>query len=421
MGKLKENMLQSLRFDRETKTWLTKNWELKKSPRFRASAEEARTKLTDGDGLILYLTSAGSMIWRVEYRWQKARKTYTIGAYTDDELGVSLMEAREALVQVKRWLKEGKDPSEEKRAKNKPAEEEVTFATIAREWFEHAAKKLAPAYKKRQAEKLDGKLIPAIGDIPIAQLEGRHIMPLLRETEARGHYETAHKIARLASQVCDYAVALGYCKYNAAARLTKMLLTRPTTHRAAITDPVEIGRILRAIDAYEGSISVSYALKILPYVFLRNSELRCAAWSEIDLENALWTIPGPRMKMRRAHLVPLAKQVVKLFRVLKKRARGELVFPSPRTLTKPISDASMLNALRNMGYEKTVVCPHGFRGTASTRLNELGYRSDIIEAQLAHVQENKIRAAYNHAEYLDERRKMMQEWADYLDSLKSSA
>ena len=420
MGKLKENMLQSLRFDRETKTWLTKNWELKKNPRFRASAEDARTKLTDGDGLILYLTSAGSMIWRVEYRWQKARKTYTVGAYTDDELGVSPMEAREALVQVKKWLKEGKDPSEEKRAKNKPAEEEVTFATIAREWFVHTSKKFAPAYRKRQSEKLEGRLIPAIGDIPISQLEGKHIMPLLRETEAHGHYETAHKLARLASQICDYAVALGYCKYNAAARLTKMLLTRPTIHRAAITDPIEIGRVLRAIDAYEGSVSVSYALKILPYVFLRNSELRCAVWQEIDLENALWTIPGPRMKMRRAHLVPLAKQVVKLFRVLKERARGELVFPSPRTLTKPISDASMLNALRNMGYEKTVVCPHGFRGTASTRLNEMGYRSDIIEAQLAHAQENAVRAAYNHAEYLDERRKMMQGWADYLDDLKKS-
>ncbi|MBR4742332.1 MAG: integrase arm-type DNA-binding domain-containing protein, partial [Desulfovibrio sp.] len=308
MGRLKDGMLQGLRFDEENKKWLTKTWELKKAPRFKSSLEEARGKITDGDGLTLYLTPAGSMIWRVEYRWQKTRKSYTIGPYTGDESGVSLSEAREALVQVKKWLREGKDPSEQKRAANAPKEDVVTFAKVARDWYDQCTQKRAPEYRKQIETRVKDVLIPAIGDIPIADLRGKDLMPLLREYEERGHCETAHKLAGHARQICQFASALGYCEFNAIAQLTGALQPVRTQHRAAILEPAAIGELLRRIYEYRGRLSVRYALRIMPYVFLRSKELRSARWADIDLDNAVWRVPGESMNMNRDHVVPLATQ-----------------------------------------------------------------------------------------------------------------
>lgn len=207
---------------------------------------------------------------------------------------------------------------------------------------------------------------------------------------------------------------------DAASHLSEALSAKPVRHHASITDPQEIGALLRAIDDYLGDVSISFALKILPYVFVRSSELRGATWAEIDLDRAEWLIPAERMKMRRPHFVPLARQVVALLRVLHNlTGNRELVFPGTASASRCISDMGLLNALRRMGYGRDEMTVHGFRSMASTRLNEMGYRPDVIEAQLAHAEKNSIRNAYNRAQYLPERRTMMQEWADYLDSLRA--
>ncbi len=422
MGKLKDGMLQGLKFDEESRTWYTKTWELKRAPQLKTAAEPSRTKLTDGDGLILYLTSGGSMIWRVEYRWQKTRKTYTIGPYTGDESGVSLMEAREALIQVKKWIKEGKDPSEEKRAAKTPKSDGITFREVAEDWYEHKTLELEPRYRKQLRSRLEKVLLPAIGQIPIAVLRGKDIMPCLRIVEAKGMIETAHKLATIASQICRYATILGHCEFDCAGMLGRALSTRSPKNRAAITDSVEIGKLLRAINTYTGDLSIQMALIIMPYVFLRSRELRGAHWKEIDLENGLWTVPAERMKRHREHIVPLAHQVVEMFDEYREVCKSDdFVFPSSFSRTQAISDMGLLNGLRRLGYGRDEMCIHGFRSMASTRLNEMGFRPDIIEMQLAHVQENQVRAAYNRALYIDERRQMMQRWADYLDGLRAGA
>ena len=204
----------------------------------------------------------------------------------------------------------------------------MTFEKVAREWYEQKTVDLEPKYRKQVLAKLEKQLIPFIGNIPIAELRGHDILPHLRVHEERGHYETAHRLANVASQVCRYASLLGYCEFNAAAQLGEALKPVPVTNRAAILEPVEIGKLLRAIEEYPGNISTRFALRIMPYVFLRNSELRCARWAEIDLDNALWTVPAERMKKKRDHLVPLATQVVTLFRVsqgaFKRRLRAGL-------------------------------------------------------------------------------------------------
>lgn len=248
---------------------------------------------------------------------------------------------------------------------------------------------------------------------------GLDFLAVLGKVERQGHLETARRLAQICGQVTRYARLAGMIVADPASHLTEALTTKPVRHHAAITEPREIGALLRAIDDYPGDVSVSFALKIMPYVFVRSSELRRASWTEIDLDRAEWLIPAERMKMRRPHLVPLARQVVGMFRALHAiTGNRELVFPGTASVTRCISDVGLLNALRRLGYGRDEMTVHGFRSTASTRLNEMGYRPDVIEAQLAHAEKNSVRDAYNRAQYVEERRRMMQEWADYLDSLR---
>ena len=217
-------------------------------------------------------------------------------------------------------------------------------------------------------------------------------------------------------------IGCGIVPADAASGLTEALTARPAQHFAAITEPEKVGHLLRAIDEYQGEPSTCYALRILPYVFIRSSELRGATWDEIDLEKAEWLIPAERMKMKRPHIVPLARQVVELFASMRQFSGDrQLVFPGLASASRPITDVCLLNALRRMGYARGEMTIHGFRSMASTLLNEQGYNRDWIERQLAHCEKNAVRAAYNHAEYLPERRRMMQEWADYLDGLRAGA
>ena len=379
-------------------------------------------KLSDGGGLYLHVTATGGTLWRMAYRFAGKQKTLSFGAYP----AVSLKEARKRREDSKEVLSRGIDPSEQKKEEKATAraterEQSLTFETVAREWFEKKTVQLSPGYRKQILLRLDNMLLPYIGSTPITFLEPGDILGAVRHAENRGAIETAHRLTNLAGQICRYARLVGYVKYDASSGLTEALQSVQTTHLATITDPKEIGHLLRAIDLYDGDMSIAHALRILPYVFVRSGEIRGAQWAEIDFGEAVWVIPAGRMKMRKPHIVPLARQVIELFRNLQAfTGGGQLAFPSPFSATRCISDMGLLNALRRMGYEKGQMTIHGFRSMASTLLNEQGYRGDVIEAQLAHGERNAIRAAYNHASYTEERRAMMQGWADFLDGLRAS-
>lgn len=239
--------------------------------------------------------------------------------------------------------------------------------------------------------------------------------------ESRGTFDTAHRTLQICGQVFRYGIATCRCRRDISADLRGALKPVKLGNFAAITEPAQIGRLLKCIDNYHGNLIVRTALSMAPYVFVRPKELRLAQWSEISLGAAEWRIPAEKMKMRNPHIIPLARQVVELLETIRPyTGGGQYVFPGFRKLTKPISDATLLNALRSMGFDKETMTVHGFRAMASTRLNEMGYNSDWIERQLAHCEQNKVRASYNHAQYLKERRQMMQEWANYLDGLKNA-
>jgi integrase len=291
------------------------------------------------------------------------------------------------------------------------------------QWFHKRENGKSEHYKYLLTNRLKNQILPALGATPIDAIEPQGILALLHTVEERGAIEQAKRLGRIIKQVCSYAVACGYTKYNAASEIMGALSSAgEIKHRATLTKPQEVGALLRALDMYQGDISVCYALRILPYVFVRSQELRGARWEEIDFDKAEWVVPAERMKMKAAHVVPLARQVVKLFLELRSWSGGSaLCFPSPWSKSRCISDVGLLNAIRRLGYGKDEMCIHGFRSMASTLLNEQGYRPDVIEAQLAHAEKNAIRRAYNHAEYLPERRTMMQEWADYLDGLRDGA
>ena len=379
-------------------------------------------KLSDGGGLYLEVSPAGGKLWRLKYRFQGKEKRLAIGVYPS----IGLKEARARRDEAKERLADDIDPSAAKKEARKIAaalerEEAATFEAVGREWYAKKTIALSPGHQKALLSRLENQLFPYIGGIPLSRLEPADILSAVRHAEKRGFIEAARRLAQLAGQVCRYARLVGYAKYDVAAGLVEALPPVQTEHHAAITNPIEVGCLLRSIDEYKGDVSISYALRILPYVFVRSREIRGAEWVEFDLAAAEWVIPGVRMKMKRPHVVPLARQVVGLFTALREYSgAGQLVFPSPFSATRCISDMGLLNALRRMGYSKGEMTIHGFRSMASTLLNEQGYRPDVIEAQLAHGEKNAIRGAYNRAEYLPERRAMMQTWADYLDALREA-
>ena len=377
-------------------------------------------KLFDGGGLYVEIAPSGGKWWRLKYRFQGKEKRISLGTYP----GIGLKDARERREQAKKLLANGVDPSAQRKESKAAAEalhkeQAATFEAVARDWYAKKCTAMTEGHQKKILSRLENQLFPYIGAIPLSSLEPADILAAVQHALDRNAIETAHRLVQLSGQVCRYARLVGHTKYNAASELSKALPTVQVEHRAAIINPVELGHLLRAIDEYNGCISTRYALRIMPYVFVRSNELRCAKWEEIDFNRAEWVIPAKRMKMKKGHTVPLAHQVVRLFKELHQfSGEKELVFPGPSSATRCISNMTLLTALRRMGYIKGKMTVHGFRGTASTLLNEQGYRADVIEAQLAHGERDAVRKAYNHAKYLEERHKMMQKWADYLDELR---
>jgi integrase len=374
-------------------------------------------KRADGRGLYVLVNPNGAKWWRFKYRFLGREKLISLGTYPD----TSLKQARRKCDDARRLLAEGIDPSAKRRAEKDATSQ--TLAAVATEWLQNVGNgsSLALGTIEQLRGRLDKYVLPYLGKYPIADIKAADVLRVLRRIETNGTHETAHRVRSLCGRVFRYAVATGRAERDVTVDLQGALIPVRTTNFSALTDPKRIGELLRSIAEYQGQPTVATALLLAPLVFVRPGELRNAEWVEFDLGAAEWRIPAGRMKMGREHLVPLARQAIEILRDLHAHTgRRRLLFPSLRSADRPISDNTLNAALRRLGYTKDHMTTHGFRTIASTRLNELGYAPDIIELQLAHQERNKVRAAYSRAERLDERRVMMQSWADYLDELRSA-
>jgi len=380
---------------------------------------EKPQKLFDGGGLFLLVTPTGGRLWRFKYRFGGSEKLLSIGTYPE----TSLAEARQRRDQASALLAKGIDPSETKKAQKAAGNQETeTFEIIAREWYAKFSPSWATSHAKTTIRRLELFIFPWLGARPVKTITAPELLAALRRIEAKGALETAHRVKQVCGQVFRYAIATGRAERDPSGDLRGAIPPASGKHMATITDPKEIAGLLRSIDDYRGGIVTRCALQLAPLVFVRPGELRQAEWSEFNLETAEWRIPAEKMKAGAVHIVPLSRQAIDILREIHPlTGHGRYVFPSPRTDSRPMSSNAILSALRRMGYAKDEMSGHGFRSMASTLLNEQGWNRDAIERQLAHAEKNRVRAAYNYAEFMPERKKMMQAWADYLEGIKSGA
>ena len=371
--------------------------------------------------MYLLVNPSGAKYWRYNYRYAGKRKTLALGVYPD----TSLAQARKAHQQARESLAEGVDPSEAKRI------ERITlhlasadsFEAVAMEWYEAKLSEKSDSYRDRTQRLLKNDLYPPLGNRPISQITAPELLMALRKVEARGAVDMAHRAKQTAGQVFRYAVATGRTERDPSADLKGALKSKTKKHHAAITEPVEVGKLLLAIEAFQGTPTVKTALQLSPLLFQRPGEIRGMEWAEINWEAEQWEIPADKMKMRQPHIVPLCTQAIDLLKALDRlTGRGRYVFPSARGGSRSLSENGVRTALRTMGYENTTMTPHGFRAMARTILDEvLNYRVDWIEHQLAHAVGDANGRAYNRTAHLPQRKAMMQGWADYLDDLKAQA
>lgn len=381
-----------------------------------AKAPQRAVKLFDGGGLYLLLHPNGSKYWRLKYRYGGKEKKLALGIYPM----VSLKQARERREDARRELAKGQDPHAERKAEQETDPE--CFEAVAREWFAKYSPSWAASHSSKIIRRLERDLFPYLGSRPIKSINAPELLTVLRRIEARGTVETAHRALQNAGQVFRYAVATGRAERNCAGDLRGALAPVKESHYASLTEPKAVGELLRAIEGYQGDPVTCAALKLTPLVFVRPGELRQAEWAEFDLDKAEWRIPAPKMKSRTLHIVPLSTQALTILQELHPlTGSGRYVFPGLRSRSRPMSGNTVNAALRRMGYSRNDMTAHGFRSMASTILNEQGWNRDAIERQLAHGERDAVRAAYNYAEHLPLRRKMMQAWADYLDGLRKGA
>ena len=376
-------------------------------------------KLHDGDGLYLWVYLDGRKYWRMRY-WQASKeKSLSIGVFPK----VTLSNARKKREELRKQLEADLDPSAERKAANlrKKLTAENSFKAVAMEWYNKQLHTWVPHHAEDVKRRLESNIFPVLGKRPIGQIEAPELLQAIRSIETRGSYDLAHRVLQVCGQVFRYGIATGRCTRNLSADLRGALTPHVKQHQAAVRAE-ELPDLLRAIAKYDeiGDKQTRLALQLLAQTFVRTNELIGAEWVEFDLDNALWVIPAARMKMKAEHVVPLTKQALALLAEIKKLASGSrFVFPG-RNRDKPISNNTMLFALYRIGYRGKMT-GHGFRAVASTILNEAGFQPDVIERQLAHCERNQVRGAYNRAEYLPERKRMMQHWANYLDLVESGA
>jgi integrase len=382
-----------------------------------AKPKDKPYKMADEKGLYLLVNPAGKY-FRFDYRFAGKRKTLALGVYPE----VTLKVARERRDEVRKLIANGVDPGQQRKMTKlrQVAQAANSFQAVAVEWHSRNKHTWTEDHAKTILSRLELNVFPWLGSRPIAEVSPPDLLGVLRRIESRGAIETAHRVKQICGQVFRFAIATGRAERDSSADLRGALSPTKSTRMATIIEPQKIGELLRAIDGYQGTLIAKCALSLAPLVFVRPGELRQAEWAEINLEKAEWRIPGEKMKMRDPHIVPLSRQAVAVLKEIEPlTGRGRYVFPSVRTLARPMSENTVLAALRRMGYAKEEMTGHGFRAMASTTLHEQGWPTDVIERQLAHTERNSIKAAYNHAQHLPERRKMMQAWADYLDSLKT--
>lgn len=398
-----------------------------------ARPREKPYKLFDGEGLYLLINPDGSRWWRLKYRYGGKEKLLALGTYPT----TGLKKARDKCGDARALLRDGIDPSAAKQAEKAARIDRAagSVEVVAREWHAKKAETWAPGHAERVMRRLVLYVFPRVGGEPIASVTGPQLLDVLRRIEDRGTVETAHRVKESLGAIFRYAVATHRATHDPSAALKGALATANNKSFASITDPKKVGELLRAIRGYTGTEVTRFALQLLPLVFVRPGELRAARWEEFTFDLAdpapgkkpehpdpQWRIPAARMKMREQHLVPLSTQAVAILRELHARTGPEgYLFPSVRGKSNYMSENTVNAALRNLGYTTDEMTGHGFRHMASTLLHERGYRSELIERQLSHGDRNPMRAAYNFAEYLPERRRMMQDWADYLDGLAKGA
>ena len=396
----------------------------------KAKPKDKNYKLQDGYGLYLVVTTTGGKLWRYGYSFDGRQKTLSLGPYP----ALTLAEARELRAQARKLLVEGVDPSEvmslqaKKQRRQEDAEalkveKEKQFEFVACEWHQKFINTWTSHHADKILRLLERDIFPFIGKKSIDCIEAPELLALFERIAARPALDAAHRARSHCGAIFRYAIATGKALRDPTRDLFKALPPVKHGHRAAPTDPKDVAPLLRIIDEYSGHYIVKCALQLLPMLFCRPGELRGMEWAELDLEAKEWRIPAGRMKMKQAHLVPLPDQAIKILESLKPlTGHYKLVFPGTRSVLRCISDNTLNAALRRMGVEKHELTSHGWRATARTILHEvLGFTPDAIEAQLAHVVPDRLGRAYNRTTHLAERRKMMQQWADYLDGLKTGA
>ncbi len=386
-----------------------------------AKPREKEYKITDEKGLSLLIKPNGSKLWRYRYRFAGKERMQALGAYPE----ISLKDARNKRDEGRRLLDEGKDPSLEKQIQKalNLSKYENNFEAVGREWHEVKLTGKSESHRSRSMRMLEKELFPYLGIRPVSDITAPELLTVLRRIEKRGVVDTAHRAKQTAGQVFLYAIQTGRATDNPAANLTGALRPKETTHYPAITTPFEVGLLMLAMNAYNGTPIVRAALKLSALLFLRPGELRQLEWSFINWEEGRIEVPASLMKMKESHIVPLSRQAKKILEQLHTiTGRGKYLFPSERGASRPLSENGVRTALRTMGYSNEVMVPHGFRAMARTLLDEvLEYRVEWIEQQLAHVVKDPNGRAYNRTKHLKQRAEMMQRWADYLDELKQVA
>ncbi|GKW14231.1 integrase [Pectobacterium carotovorum subsp. carotovorum] len=380
-----------------------------------AKPQDKEYKLTDGAGLYLLIKPNGAKYWRLKYRVAGKEKKLSIGVYPD----ISLAEARLKREEARKVVASGGDPSEQKQVERQAKKINIdnTFKAIALEWHEYKRPNWSKGYAEDLMEAFENDIFPDIGKRPVAEVKPLEMLTTLRKLEKRGVLDKLRKIRQACNQVFRYAIVTGRAENNPASELASALPPPKATHYPHLL-PDELPDFLRALSTYSGSKVTQLATRILMLTGVRTIELRQAEWKEFDFEKGLWEVPKERMKMRRPHLVPLSAQVIDALQQLQAvTGRYNLVFPGRNDITKPMSEASINQVLKRIGYHGKAT-GHGFRHTMSTILHEQGYNTAWIELQLAHVDKNTIRGTYNHAQYLEQRRGMLQWYGDFIDGLE---
>jgi len=393
-------------------------------------AKDKAYRVNDGNGLVLLINPNGTKYWRLNYAFQGARKQLSLGVYPT----IGLKKARVQALEYKSLLLEGVDPSQKRKDKKdliKKTNEidqrvadgiplENSFTDVAERWLIDFEPTVVPATFKKVSRRIEMHILPFLGNKPISEIKAPDLLEVVLPIAKRQTVETAHRVLNHCHRIFKFAVAHGLMEYDPSPAIIDALPSIKVTHRAAITDPREVGQLMRDIDNYTGTFVVHCALKLSPLLFARPGEIRQMEWKDVDFDAKEWRYFVTKTETEQ--IVPLSTQVIEVLNDIKKfSGTGRYVFPSVRNNNKPMSNNTVRIALRAMGYDKETMSAHGFRTTASTMLNEQGWSPDAIERQLAHTAKNKVRAAYNRAQYLEERKKMMQAWSDYLYSLKAGA